>query len=116
MPRESDHAICAICAGRGTGVGFHVPSRATFRPLWLCDDIECLAIARKTYAMSQQEFDRIEMMATMEAGQGLERFCDAIGKTDFREFSQSEYETAMRRVIEDYRAALQGKLRDESPF
>ncbi len=117
-PTRFDPAICGVCAGRGVGIGYCPPPMRgrPFRPIWLCDDPQCIPIAKATYSMSQHDFDRIERMATLEAGQGLEKFCDEIGKTDFAVFSQSEFETAMRRVIEDYRGALVGKLRDEAPF
>ncbi|WP_156419993.1 hypothetical protein [Aureimonas sp. N4] len=114
-----DPAVCGVCARNATGHGYAPKwpyGRPPPKPIWLCDDPECIAIARNTYDMKQDEFDRLESLATVEAGHKLETYCDAIGKTDFAQFTQTEFEQAMREVVAEYRFAMKVKLRDEAPF
>ncbi|SMC42785.1 hypothetical protein SAMN06297251_102118 [Fulvimarina manganoxydans] len=115
MPRSSDHSTCAVCGRRGTGLGYSEP-RQPFRPLWLCDDPDCIQIAKDSYSMPQDDFNRIERMAHQDAGHALERYCDRIGKTDFRDFTQDEFEGAMESVFAEYHEAMKGRLKNEAPF
>lgn len=109
-----DDMTCGVCARQATGLGYAPPSRSKI--LWLCDDPECIDIARNSYAMRQHDFNRIESLAAHEGGHALEAFCEEIGKSDFREFTQEEFFEANRRFIAGYRVALKVKLRDEAPF
>lgn len=118
MTDRFDDACCGVCGRQATGYGYAPKARhnKTQPVLWVCDDLECLAIAKDTYDMKQEEFDRIESLASHEGGHALERFCDEIGKSDFREFTQQEFFEANRRFVASYRSALKIKLRDEPPF
>lgn len=66
--------------------------------------------------MKQREFSRLDSLAAIEAGHDVEAFCDEIGKTDFREMTEQEWDNLCRRFVAGYRDALQTKLRDEAPF
>jgi hypothetical protein len=66
--------------------------------------------------IKQLEFSRLDSLATIEAGQELEQYCQSIGKSDLRELTQQEWDQALRVTIGSYRDALQTKLRDEAPF
>ncbi|GGE18305.1 hypothetical protein GCM10011390_41850 [Aureimonas endophytica] len=114
-----DDTVCGVCAREATGIGYAPrSSRGTpDRPiLWICDDPDCIEIARNSYDMRQEDFTRIESLASHEGGHALEAFCEEIGKFDFREFSQAEFFEANRRMVAGYRSALKIKLRDEAPF
>lgn len=116
IDRHSDR-VCACCARPAIGIGV-APSnaRSLNHLLWLCDDIDCIQIGNLTMGMKQLEFGRLDSLATQEAGQKLEEYCDGIGKSDLRDLTQSEFEEACRTMIGAYRDALQTKLRYEAPF
>jgi hypothetical protein len=98
-----DDACCCVCARSAAGYGV-TPEPRRKPPIWVCDDVDCLQIARNTYDMKQADFTRIESLASHE------------GKTDFRDFTEAEFFEANRRFIAGYREALKVKLRDEVPF
>ncbi|HEU5019674.1 MAG TPA: hypothetical protein VFT69_17080 [Pseudolabrys sp.] len=114
--RFSDR-VCAVCARPATCLGWVPANNYAKHPIaWLCDDAECVDIIARTYSMKQLEFSRIDSLATQEAGAALEGFCDKIGKSDLRDLTQAEFDSAMMAVIAAYRDALKTKLRDEAPF
>lgn len=108
--------ICAVCARPAIGIGVAPRNAKIEQVLWICDDPECIEIGHKAMGLKQLEFSRIDALATIEAGTELEQFCQRIGKSDLRDLTQSEWDTACRTMIGAYRDALQTKLRDEAPF
>lgn len=116
MTDRSEPLICAVCARGAAGFGY-LPRGATKRaPLFVCDDPECLPIARDTFHMKQDQFDRLEEMAALDGGRAVETYCEAIGKTDFREFSQTEFEEMSKEFTKAYRISLKGYVASEAPF
>ncbi|HEY8358665.1 MAG TPA: DUF6511 domain-containing protein [Ramlibacter sp.] len=114
--RHSDR-VCGVCARPAIGIGVAPSNARRLQDLiWLCNDPECIEIGNKTMGLKQLEFSRLDSLATMEAGSDVERYCDEIGKTDLREFTQQEWDNLCRRFVAGYRDALQTKLRDEAPF
>ena len=112
-----DNRLCCVCRRPATGLGWAPKYVKTVDLVaWVCDDPECVAIARDSYGMKQLEFNRIDNMATSDAGAALEQFLDKIGKTDLRALTQAEWDEALKTTIGGYRAALKGRLRDEAPF
>ena len=66
--------------------------------------------------LKQLEFNRLDSLATDEAGAEVEAYCDSIGKTDLRDLTETEWFALKRTFISTYRDALQTKLRNEAPF
>jgi len=64
MLERFDDSICAVCARRACGAGYSDWGRGKKPPiLWLCDDPDCIQIAKETYNMKQDEFSRIESLS-----------------------------------------------------
>lgn len=115
MSDRFDDAVCAVCARYAQGYGY--APQGSKRPVaWVCDDPDCIQIAKDTYEMANDDFNRIERLAHQDAGHALERFCDRIGKTDFREFTQAEFEDGMASIFAEYHEAMKGRLKNEAPF
>lgn len=117
ITRFSDH-LCGVCRRRDHGFGY-VPKLKRNAPiLWICDDPDCIKISKDTYQMRQNEFDRYEASACLEAGVSGGEFLIQIGKGfDLEKLDPSEYDEFVQRIIAAYRVALKVKLMDaEAPF
>lgn len=113
-----DGNCCGVCGRRAIGLG-HAPDayqNEKARIMWICDDQECIQIAKDTYSMKQDEFDRIERMALEDGQKAAEDYCDEIRIYDFRELSLAQAEEFSRRLVAGYRIALKTRLRNEAPF
>lgn len=110
-----DDAVCGCCGRTAVGFGY-APKRFNAQVLWICDDLECLTIARDSYAMKQNEFTRIESLAAGAGGEEGGAFLDSIGKTDLATMSDAEWFEFCRRIVAGYRKALKTTLKDEAPF
>lgn len=109
--------LCAVCQCSAIGSGYAPKFTKSVEAIaWTCDDPECTTIARNTYEMRQQEFNRLEELATAEGGIAGGEYLDSIGKTDLTTLDELEWQTFCRKMIGGYRTALKTKLRDEAPF
>lgn len=108
--------ICAVCARREAGTGVTDNPSRNRRVMWLCDDPECIVIAKGTYSMRQDDFDRIESLAAGKGGQKAGAYLDEIGKTDLKALSFDEWCEFCRRLVAGYRCALKEDLKNEAPF
>jgi hypothetical protein len=100
-----DEAVCAVCARMEAGYGYH-PRGAFQHAIWVCDDPDCLKIARGIYAMHQDRFTMLERLAAIEGGAKGGDYLEAIGKSDLAALTVQDYEEFCRRVIAGYRAQL----------
>lgn len=107
-------SACAVCARSAVGYGY-APT-ATDKPLWVCDDPECLTIARDSYTMKQDDFTRIESLAAGKGGEKAGAFLEEIGKFSLADLTPDEWFEFCRRLVGGYRTALKTDLRDEAPF
>jgi len=111
MVERHDEMICGVCARRATGVGYGDFKRFKKPPiLWLCDDPDCITIAKATYEMKQDEFNRLESLAAGKGGEEAGAFLEQIGKTDLALLNQAEWFEFCRRMIAGYRKALKAEL------
>lgn len=109
--------LCAVCRRPAEGHGVSYRARTISDIAWLCSDTECIQIAKDSYTMKQLQFSRLDdLAATVDGLAAAEEFCDRIGKTDFRDFTEAEAQEFCRALVGGYRAALKGRLRDEAPF
>jgi len=114
MIDRREEAVCAVCARREVGIGYGDYSRFKKPPiLWLCDDPECIDIAKATYEMKQDEFTRIESLAAGRGGEAAGAFLEQIGKTDMAQLTRAEWFEFCRRLVAGYRKALKNNLRGE---
>ena len=115
-PRFHDR-VCCVCARPAVGYGYAPPRTTKADAIaWVCDDPECIGIAKDTYMMKQLEFGRIDQLATGDAGDRGGAYLDEIRKTDLATLTEAEWHTFLEQVIGGYREALKGRLRDEAPF
>lgn len=106
--------ICACCARDSAGFGY-TPKHGQ-PALIVCDDPQCLQIARETYHMKQDTFTRIERLAVEKGGEEAGEFLDAIGRTDLSTMTSDEWGEFCRRLVAGYRNALISGLKNEAPF
>lgn len=107
-------AVCGVCARSATGFGY--APRTGQSILWVCDDPDCLQVAKDTYTMKQDQFSRLESLAAGKGGEDGGQFLDDIGKTDLATLSPDEWHEFCRRLVAGYRKALVTSLKDETPF
>ena len=113
ITRFSD-AVCGVCARAATGFGY--APRIGQSILWVCDDVDCLQIAKDSYAMKQDQFSRLESLAAGKGGEEGGAFLDAINKTDLATLTPDEWHEFCRRMVAGYRKGLQSSLKNEAPF
>jgi len=112
MIERGQVGICAVCARQEAGLGVKVnPKSRRSAILWLCDDPECLRLAKVTKDMRQDEFNRVEKRAATLGGNEAGKFLEQIARTDLAKLSKAEWEEFCRRLVTGYRKALKGELR-----
>lgn len=110
-----DEACCGVCGRNATGFGYSPKSTAP--PIWVCDDLECLRIAKDSYLMKQDRFDRLEAMAAVKAAEEMGAELERIGKVQgFEHLTWEEWLDVARAGIRKYRGSLKSLVRDEAPF
>jgi len=114
ITRFSD-AVCGCCARSATGFGY--APRTGQSILWVCDDPDCLQVAKDSYTMKQDQFSRLESLAAGEAANAMGQRLDEMGCGDrFNGLEPEQWLDAMREGIAAYRKALQSGLKNEAPF
>jgi hypothetical protein len=85
--------------------------------LWICDDPECLDIARNSIKMRQDKFSKLERDAVMQGAKEAGEYLETIGKTDLVDLSLQEWDQFCESMIGGYRHALKDMVRTENgPF
>lgn len=107
-------ALCSCCQRTATGFGYAPRSGQTI--LWVCDDPQCLQIAKDSYTMKQETFTRLESLAAGKGGEEGGGFLDTIGKTDLASLTPDEWFELCRRIVAGYRKGLVELLKNEAPF
>lgn len=112
---RNDGTACGVCGRNATGFGYSPKSSAT--PIWVCDDLDCLRIAKDSYAMKQATFDRLEAMAAVKAAEEMGAVLEQMGKAEaFSGLSWEEWLDTARAGIAKYRASLKELVASEAPF
>lgn len=114
MITRFNDAICGCCGRAATGFGYAPRTGQTV--LWVCDDPQCLQLAKDTYTMKQEQFSRLESLAASKGGEEGGAFLDGIGKTDLATLTPDEWHEFCRRIVAGYRKALVEDLKGEAPF
>lgn len=114
MINRFDDALCGCCARAATGIGY-TPNHS--KPIiWLCDDPECIQLAKDSYTMKQDAFTRQESIAAGKGGEEGGEFLDQIGKSDLSTLNEGEWFEFCRRIVAGYRKGLVTALKSEAPF
>ena len=114
MINRFEDAICGCCGRAATGFGYAPKTGRTV--LWVCDDPQCLQIAKDSYIMKQDQFSRLESLAAQKGGDEGGAYLDQIGKSDLATLTIDEWCEFNRRVVAGYRKALINDLKGEAPF
>src|SRR5262249_24475154 len=108
---------CAVCRRHAWWIGYSPRPQRMRNVVWLCNRNQCHALARRSYAMSAEQFDECELGAMLEAGRSAGGYLDEIGKTDLQLLSREEWREFLFRMLTGYEQALRRKLtNDEPPF
>lgn len=109
-----EDALCGCCRRMATGIG-HVPKFGD-PIIWLCDDPECHQMAKSTYKLPQEDFNRFESRAAVKGGEAGGAYLDEIGQFDLTALTIDQFCEFSRRVVAGYRVALVTELKDAPPF
>ena len=112
--RLGNYLICSVCGRPGAGHGYAPSDRHPIA--WLCDDPDCIPLARDTYRMPTQKLTRIERLAVHEGGDKGGEYLDEIGKTDLAVLTEDEWREFLERIEAGRREALVTTLKFEAPF
>lgn len=104
IPARTIYGVCGVCACMAGGFGFSPSDR--HRPIWACDDPDCLTIARSTYNMRQIEWNGIETEAIRQAGSSAGEFLEKLGKFNLVELTEHEWGDFCRHMVASYRSQL----------
>jgi hypothetical protein len=104
IPARTTYGVCGVCACLAAGIGYAPSDRQ--RILWVCDDPDCLTIARDTYRMRQIEWEQIEIEAIRDAGNRAGEWLDRTGKTDLATMTPEEWDGFCRFMVAAYRSQL----------
>lgn len=107
-------ALCGCCSCTATGFGY--APRIGQAVLWVCDDPQCLQLAKDSYTMKQDQFTRVESLAAGKGGEEGGEYLDGISKTDLAMLTPDEWFEFCRRIVAGYRKGLVELLKDEAPF
>jgi hypothetical protein len=106
---------CAVCRRHAVWLGYHEVWRGPI--IWLCDDGDCHAVARKVYAMPQKQLDAYERCALLEAGNAGGEYLDALRATDLAKLTPEEWHEFLRIVLTTFETTMRRKiLNNEAPF
>lgn len=104
---------CAVCRRHAVCLGY-APKQG--QPLiWLCDNNECHAVAKRIYKMPKDQLDAYELGAIREAGNQAGAFLDEINKTDLATLDGDEWSEFLRRVVVGFEVTMRKRILDGSP-
>jgi hypothetical protein len=107
--------LCAVCRRHAVWIGYHAGGQSPV--IWLCDDSNCHATAKKVYAMPQRIMDAYEIGAALEAGAIAGGYLEEIGTTDLAALSPEQWREFLRRFVIGFEQAIRRKiLENEAPF
>jgi hypothetical protein len=110
-----DPTCCAVCHRRAVALGYASGQKQSM--IWLCDNNECHAVAKRVYKMPKPELDAYELGAAREAGNQAGAFLDEIGKTDLATLDGEECSEFLRRVVTGFEITMRKRiLAGEPPF
>jgi hypothetical protein len=106
---------CAVCHRHAVWLGYcrhqHPPV------IWLCDNNDCHAAAKKVYAMPQPTLDAYEIGAVLEAGAVAGDYLEEIGRTDLATLTPDQWREFLRRIVVGFEQTMRRKiLNNEAPF
>lgn len=116
---RTDDILCACCRRRAAGIGHTQKGYGNMPVLWVCDDPECLQLAKETYAMRQHDFDRIESLAALDAAYAAGDWLvkQGLASQPLEQMTPDQWDAAIKIAVGTYRSALKTRVvTGESPF
>jgi hypothetical protein len=106
---------CAVCHRHAVWLGYYLRHRGPV--IWLCDNNDCHAAAKKVYAMPQPTLDAYEIGAVLEAGATAGDYLEEIGRTDLATLTPDQWREFLRRIVVGFEQTMRRKiLNNEAPF
>lgn len=93
-------ACCAVCRRHADGIAYAPNNRGPF--IWVCDDTECIRLAKEVYKMPKDILDTVERESMLAGGDAAGAYLDEIGKTDLIKLTADEWEEFLRRTLITY--------------
>lgn len=107
--------LCAVCRRHAWGFGYSPHPRSKL--IWVCQDSECIAGAKKVYRMTKLMFDPMEKKAIREAGDRAGGYLDDIGETDLAKLSPEQFSQFCTLLVDTFGKSLKRITLDgEIPF
>jgi hypothetical protein len=114
MITRFNDALCSCCGRTATGFGYAPRSGQPI--LFVCNDDQCLKLAKDSYTMKQETFTRLESLAAGKGGEEGGAYLDGIGKTDLAQLTPDEFFEFCRRIVAGYRTGLVELIKTDAPF
>lgn len=106
--KTNEPTLCAVCWGRAVWLGYTPKDKA--KPIWLCNDVECLAVGKKVYHMTEKTYDAYVRGAASEGFNALGEFLAELEKFDIRDLSEIEIAEAGQRYLNRYGQTMRTRI------
>ena len=107
--------VCAVCRRHAVWLGYRPPRYERMPTIWLCDDNDCHAAAKKVYVMPKKMLDAYELGAALEAGAVAAGYLEELGTTDIAMLDPAEWREFLCRLLTGYELVLRHKILDDEP-
>jgi hypothetical protein len=106
---------CAVCRRHAVWLGYAPPEQDRAPVIWLCDDNDCHAAAKKVYVMPKKMLDAYELGAMLEAGAIAASYLEELGTTDIAKLGPDQWREFLRRLLTGYEHVLRRKILNDEP-
>lgn len=108
--------VCFCCLRQDDGIGVAGNGRGfNLRVAWSCE--KHAHLGKKAFAMSGQEFNRIEVLALGDAGEIAGAYLDQINCSDLAKLTPEEWTEFCRTMVQAFGDAMEARLAAfEAPF
>ena len=106
--------VCFCCLRQDDGVGVFATSKPQ-RVAWSC--LKHVPLGRKAFAMSAQQFDRLEKLARKDAGSEAGAYLNHLKVTDLSNLTPEEWDKFCGIMINAFGDAMEKHINNgEAPF
>jgi hypothetical protein len=116
MADRFQDCVCGVCAGLSSNIGLVAGWMEKPQALFVCEDMDCLKIAKRTVWMNADDFNAAEKKAAREAMLDGCEFLDKLGVSSFSELSEEQMYKLSTTIIEGYRKNLKTFCDEVIPF
>ncbi|WP_316234841.1 DUF6511 domain-containing protein [Bradyrhizobium sp. SZCCHNR1004] len=112
---DPEPVCCGVCKRLAHGIGY-APKQG--KPvLWLCTNVDCIALGETVFKMAPKTLSAHELMALDDAGGKAGAYLEGIGKFDLTTLSATEWMEFLRTVLNGYGESMRERLLNhKAPF